>query len=200
MCGKLGMTLAPDLPERLEAALGEETSRWAVDHGIVEKLKLEALNRQVNIVATDLEAASNGAKSDTQLRAVKGVLVGYGRTCLSAAADPIFSSLVVTPEGYDLDLAATTLADSMLESGGLASWQTPDIQARGDIMMTAGICRSRIGAARSDALVKQYGQSNDPKVRNYFSKSFDEGLADPTAIGSLAGCNRAIAGFRARVR
>lgn len=66
----------------------------------------------------------------------------------------------------------------MLELGGLASWQTPRIQARGDLMMLAGTCRSKIGAARSDALVQEFGQSDDPRVRDYYSKSFDEGLAD----------------------
>ena len=58
--------------------------------------------------------------------------------------------------------------------------------------MLAGTCRSKIGPARSDALVKQYGQSPDPRIRSYYTKSFDEGLADPTIIDTLTGCNRAI--------
>ena len=37
-----------------------------------------------------------------------------------------------------------------------------------------------------------YRPSPDPRVRNYYTKSFDEGLADPTIIETLAGCNRAI--------
>lgn len=88
----------------------------------------------------------------------------------------------------------------MLEAGGLASWQTPEIQARGDLMMLAGICRSKIGPARSDALVKEFGQSDDPRVRNYYTKSFDEGLDDPTVIETLAGCNKAITPYRAKIR
>lgn len=67
-------------------------------------------------------------------------------------------------------------------------------------MMLAGTCRSKIGPSRSDALVKEFGQSNDPRVRDYYSRSFDEGLADPSIIETLAGCNRAIAGFRAKAR
>lgn len=81
----------------------------------------------------------------------------------------------------------------MLEAGGLASWQTPDIQARGDMMMLAGVCRAQIGATRSDALVRQYGQTDDARVRGYYRGSFDSGLADTELTFTLAQCNRAIA-------
>lgn len=200
MCGKLGMTLDPDLPNKAVTAVKLETKSWQLDPATIERLAAEAANRQTKIFGTDLDAAADNAKTDAQLRAVKGILLGYGHTCVAAAADPIFSSLIVAPPGYDLDKAATEAADSMLEGGGLASWQTPQIQARGDLMMLAGTCRSKIGAARSDALVKEFGKSDDPRVRNYYSRSFDEGLADPTTISTLAGCNRAITGFRAKAR
>ncbi|MFZ2997004.1 hypothetical protein [Sphingobium sp.] len=200
MCEKLGMKLDPDLPTKAETALKVETASWSVEAAIVERIKGEAVARQGRILRTDLQAAAVGAKSDAQLRAVKGILLGYGRTCLAATADPVFSSLIVPPPGYDLEMATTETADSMLEAGGLASWQSPQIQARGNLMMLAGTCRSKIGSVRSDALVKEFGQSSDPRVRNYYAKSFDEGLADPTVIQTLAGCNKAITSFRAKVR
>jgi hypothetical protein len=65
-------------------------------------------------------------------------------------------------------------------------------------MMMAGACRSKVGAVRSDALVREFGQSTIPKVRDYYAKSFDEGLADQSMISTLAGCNRAIESFRAK--
>ncbi|MEG8223872.1 hypothetical protein OSJ57_25220 [Sphingomonas sp. HH69] len=194
------MKLDADFPIRAEAALDVETASWHVDPATVKRLKGEAISRQSRMFGTDLRAAADGAKSDAQLRAVKGILLSYGRTCVAATTDPIFSSLIIPPAGYNLDKAATDAADSMLESGGLASWQTPQIQARGDLMMLAGTCRAKIGPARSDALVKEYGQSDDPRVRDYYSKSFDEGLADPSVISTLAGCNKAITAYRAKVR
>lgn len=200
LCERLGMKLDPDLPARAEGALDAEARSWSIEAATIERLKRDAIARQSRILGTDLQAAADGAKTDTQLRALKGVLLGYGRTCVAATSDPIFSSLITAPPGYDLDSAATALADSMLEAGGLASWQTPQIQARGDLMMLAGTCRSKIGAARSDALVRQYGQSDDPRVRDYYSRSFDEGLADPTVIDTLAGCNKAITAYQAKVR
>ncbi|WP_159832229.1 hypothetical protein [Novosphingobium sp. TCA1] len=200
MCEKLGMTLDPELPQKAAAGVEAETADWRIDAQRLERLQVDAVKRQGAILSSDLATTSSNAKTDAQLRGVKSVLLGYGQTCMAATRDPIFSALVVAPAGYDLDKAATEMADSMLENGGLASWQTPDIQARGDLMMLAGTCRSKIGPSRSDALVKEFGQSNDPRVRDYYSRSFDEGLADPSIIETLAGCNRAIAGFRAKAR
>lgn len=199
MCAKLGMKLDVDLPSKAEVALKTETEGWGVSPPIVEQLKQEAAARQGRIFATDLTAATDRMTTDAQLRKVKSILIGYGRTCLAAASDPIFASLIIPPPGFDLETAATDLADSLLEGGGLASWQTPAIQTRGDLMMVAGTCRSKIGAARSDALVRHYGVSDDPRIRNYYSRSFDEGLADPSIIGTLAGCNRAIARYRKKL-
>lgn len=196
MCGRLGMKLDPDLPTRAEASFKTETESWQLDLITLERLKVEAVSRQGEIIKTDLETASAGMVNSAKLRGVKNILLGYGQTCLAASADPIFSHLIELPLGYDVEKAATAAADSMLEAGGLASWQTPQIQARGDLMMLAGACRSKIGAVRSDALVKEFGQSDDPRARDYYSKSFDDGLADPTMISTLAGCNRAIQNFR----
>ena len=199
-CERLGMTLDPELPTKVEAAFMAETASWQIDPATMERLKGEAISRQVAILKTDLETAAGVAKTDVQLRGVRTILLGYGRTCMAATSDPIFASLITLPAGYDLEKAATDTADTMLEAGGLASWQTARIQARGDLMMLAGTCRSKIGAARSDALVSEFGQSDDPRVRNYYSRSFDEGLSDPTMISTLAGCNRAISANRAKAR
>lgn len=196
MCERLEMKLDPDLPAKVESAFKVESSSWDVDKAVVERLAVEAISRQGAIFKTDLEASSSSAKTDMQLRNLRNVLLGYGRACMTATTDPIFSKLITLPSNYDLEAAVTRTTDAMLEGGGLASWQTPRIQNRGDLMMVAGSCRSKIGALRSDALVKEFGQSSDARVRNYYSKSFDEGLADPTMIATLAGCNRAIQKIR----
>jgi len=67
-------------------------------------------------------------------------------------------------------------------------------------MMLAGTCRSKIGQERSNALMKEFGQSSDPRIRNYYMKSYDEGLSDPTIISTLAGCIKAIASYLTKIR
>jgi hypothetical protein len=198
MCEKLGMKLAPEFPTKVAVAQKAETAPWPVKTARLDQLEVDAISRQSAIYNTDLEAASGHAKTEAQLRQLPKILLRYGRTCMAATADPIFASLIVPPPDYNLEKAVTNAADEILEEGGFASWQTPKIQARGDLMKVAGTCRSRIGAARSDALVREYGQSDDQRVRDYYSKSFDEGLDDPTIISTLAGCNRVIMKIRAK--
>jgi len=199
MCDKLGMTVDPALPDKVEAAFRAETSAWSAAPAAIERLKVASIQRQSSILQVDLETASENAKTDAQLRQVGTILRGYGRTCLEATRDPIFSRVIIAPSGFDLDRAATDLADSMLEAGGLASWQTPAIQARGDMMMVAGACRKRIGKARSDALVAQFGKSDSPRTREYYMKAFDDALNDPELDFDLTQCNRLVTRYRAAI-
>lgn len=196
MCDRLGMTVDPDLPGKVEAAFKAETSDWSVDPATVERLKIASINRQASVFKVDLEAASENAKTDAQLRQVRAILLGYGRTCVEATSDPVFSRVISLPPAFNLDTAATDFADSLLEAGGLASWQTPAIQARGDMMMVAGACRKLIGKVRSDALVAEYGKSDDPRTRDYYMKSFDTALNDPELDFDLTQCNRLVSRYR----
>lgn len=197
LCGRLGMTIDPDLPAKVAAAFKEEASGWGMDHHRLDQLAVESSDRQTKLFLRDLGAEADNAKSEAQLRNLRSVLLSYAHTCVEATEDPIFSKVVTKPAAFSADAAATMSADSMLEDGGLASWQTPAIQARGGIMMMAGTCRSVIGKVRSDALIFEYGKSEDARARRYYLKSFDIGLDDTEMKFSLAQCNRAIAGFRA---
>lgn len=199
MCERLGMTVDPDLPARVAEAFKKETASWGLGPQRVDQLAAESADRQTKVFNQDLENASTSAKTNTQLRNLRTVLLGYARTCVEATEDPIFANAISKPAGFTAEAAATKSTDSMLEDGGLASWQTPAIQARGSLMMLAGTCRSVIGKARSDALVSQYGRSEDPRTRGYYMKSFDLGLDDTAMKFDLAQCNRAILGFKADV-
>ncbi|MGU3390756.1 hypothetical protein [Sphingomonas sp. M1A8_2b] len=199
ICGSLGMTVDPALPNKVEGAFKLETSKWSAAPAAIERLKLASIQRQSNVLKVDLETASANAKTDAQLRQVGSILRGYGRTCLDATRDPIFSQVIIAPSGFDLGRAMTDMADSMLEAGGLASWQTPAIQSRGDMMMVAGACRKRIGKARSDALIAEFGKSESPRTREYFLKAFDDALNDPELDFDIAKCNRLIMRYSAAI-
>lgn len=109
---------------------------------------------------------------------IGSILRGYWRTCLDVTRDPVFSQLISAPSGFDLDLAVTSTADSMVGGWGLASWQTPAIQALGEMLIVAGACRKRIGKARSDADCGVW-QVESPRIRNYYLRAFDDALNDP---------------------
>lgn len=196
ICQRLGMRVDRDISAKVERAFEAETQKWRVDFATLKRLRTASLRRQNNILRIDLTTMAANAKTDEQLRGVHTINHRYGRTCMEATRDPIFSQVITAPPGYDLDTAVTGFTDSLLEDGGLASWQTPAIQARGDMMMIAGACRAQIGPARSDALVSQFGQTDDARVRGYYRKAFDLGLADTELNFTLAQCNRAITNQR----
>jgi hypothetical protein len=199
ICGKLGLTVDPALPDKVVDAFKTETSAWSIAPKEVERQQLASIKRQSNVLKVDLETASAHAKTDAQLRQIGSILRGYGRICLNATRDPIFSQVITAPSGFDLDRAVTSTADSMLEAGGLASWQTPEIQSRGDMMMVAGACRKRTGKARSDALVAEFGKSESPRIRDYYLKGFDDALNDPELDFDVAQCNRLVTRYRAAI-
>lgn len=118
--------------------------------------------------------------------------------CMGAARDPIFSKLMTIPAGFDETRAVTAAADALLEAGGLASWQTNRVQARGDLLMVAGSCRRHIGAAQSDALFRQYGWSDDVRERDYYTRSFQAGLDDDELDLDAAQCAKALKSFKSK--
>lgn len=193
ICERLGMTLDADLATKAAGALKAESETWRIDAKQFDQLASEAIRRQSAVFGIDLVSTSKGAKSEAQLRDVRKIFVAYGRTCMAANADPIFAPLIKLPSGFDLDKAATEAADILLEGGGLASWQTPLVQARGDLMMAAGTCRRHIGAARSDKIFRTYSSTADPRERAYYVQSFDDGLADKELDFDAAQCERLIA-------
>lgn len=199
-CDKLGMKLAPDWQEQADSGIKAEALSWGLAPDATNQLVGEAVARQGRIAQIDLDAfADKNIKTEAGLRNVRSVFVKYGRVCLEAANDPLFSRLVTAPANFDLEDAATNAADSLLKDGGLASWQTPAIQARGDLMMAAGACRSHIGSTRSDAIFQKYSHASNPREREYYVHSFDEGLSDTSFNFDAAQCERLLKRLTAKV-
>lgn len=192
VCKKLGMTLAPDAIERMTELAAKEVATWGLPSDGGEKLIGQAARRHGQMFSVDLDAAAAKANNEIELRRLSTVLADLGRDCPAMLGDPIFARILSAPAEFNLTSAARDAADAILADGGLASWQTPSIQARGDLMMLAGTCRAEIGAARSDAIVSKYSRSDDSRERGYYLRSFDAGLDDTELQFSKAQCDRAI--------
>lgn len=192
-CEKLGMKLAPDWQSQIEKGMTDETSSWGLAPDLAKQVISDAVTRQGRIAEIDMNAlAEDGTKTEAGLRNVRTHFVKYGTVCLNAAGDPFFAKILTVPANFELGAAATEAADSLLKDGGLASWQTPAIQARGDLMTAAGTCRRHIGAVRSDKIFEAYSHASDPRERAYYVKSFDEGLADTSFNFDATQCERLI--------
>lgn len=198
VCPKLGFRVDVDA-EAFAAAFRAEARTQGLDSAIAERLYTEALARRTRTFQLDLDAVRARAVGEGGLRdEIKPFFVRQGELCVAAATDPIFGRLVTRPLGFDLDRAATAAADSLLVAGGMASWQTPRIQARGDLLMVAGACRRQLGAARSDALLKEFGHADDARERAYYAEAFQLGLDDTELDLDAQQCERALRGFRAK--
>lgn len=200
MCRKLGFQIAPDFEQRIDPAIDAEISGLGGDTQRLRTAAKQAVAHQSQVFGVDLKSYSDGARTDQDLRNVKQIFARYGVICQRAARDSFFSSFVTMPVGFDLDKATTATADELLEGGGLASWQTPLITARGDMMMLAGACRHRIGPNRSDQLQAFYGRADDPRERDYYRKSFDAGMNDPDLTAfTRQQCLRAIGNYERKI-
>lgn len=199
-CQKLGMTLASDWEAQIEKRIAAEVASWGLAPDAAKQAIGEAMKRQGRIAEIDNDAfADANTKTEAGLRNVRSYFVKNGNVCLSAARDPFYAKILTVPANYDLQVAATEAADSLLKDGGLASWQTPAIQAAGDLMMAAGTCRRHIGAARSDKIFESYSHATDPRERAYYVKQFDDGLADPEFNFDATQCERLIARLQKKV-
>jgi hypothetical protein len=198
MCPQFGFTMTDD-PDFADA-FSREVRAIGLDEGLATELYRLGVGSWGGIFKRGLDAAAEGAKDADGARTVlKPFLVRQAKVCADAAADSVFSRQVKAPPGLNVEQAATDAADAMLESGGLASWQTPRIQARGDLLSVAGGCRRHFGAARSDALLKEFSRADAPRERAYYVGSFKSGAESP-AITALSAqqCERALTSLRAK--
>lgn len=199
MCKKLGFSIAPDIESRLDPSIQDEIQNWDGDKARLKTASIEAAQRQSQMMEVDLKFLSDHAITEAELRKLKAIFVRYGHICEKAATDKFFKTFIAVPTAYNLESAATAVSDDMLEVGGLASWQTPRITARGDMMTIAGACRHLIGPIRSDALRQTYGRSDDPRERAYYNRSFDSGLNDTELNLDRTQCERGIVRYRQKI-
>jgi hypothetical protein len=191
-CEDLGFKADPNLSEAAGAALRADPVNAGLNEAATSKLLKEATTRRERMFKADKDAFLHGMKGN-ELKNLTALFVHYGQQCIRALSDPVFSQLLTAPPNFNLQQAAASAADEILEPAGYASWQTRPIQARGDLMRVAGGCRTQIGAARSDALFATYAKSDNVRARQWYRTSFDEGLVDDD-IGSFtkSQCERVI--------
>lgn len=196
LCEKLGFKLTANMPNKLQSATTAELMRTGMQRQRAEALEADAMARASKDMRIDLAAE---VKRSTDSKNLVKFLEGRARQCLDASQDRTFSMLITAPTTFDSHHAAVRVADGLLSVGGLASWQTAAIRVRGDLLMTAGACRSYIGD-RADALFSKYASSDNAREREYYVQSYDNGLSDKSLNLDSQQCERALAGFERKVR
>lgn len=197
LCAKLGFQVASDY-RHIGEKLIAELVRGGLARPAAERLAVDSVTRNSKVFEADMTAFSQMELVPEKL---VSFLTPYAQACAAGVRDPIVGAYLKQPPNFNLAKAVNDQVDGLLYKGGIASWQTPKIQARGDLMMVAGGCRHHIGAARSDALVQAYGRSDDPRERGYYAEMFQIGLGDPD-LGQFTPeqCERAIQRISARAQ
>lgn len=179
--------------EQLDAAVKAEALQLGMTPEAYSKASRSTMTRHLRNFEIDSTAfADKNTKTEAGLRNVRAFYLRYGPSCIEASQDPLFSKFLKSPPEFDLQKAAIRAADSLLEGGGLASWQTAEIQARGDLMLAAGACRRHIGPDRADRIYESYAHVPDPRERSYYVSSYDEGLQDAELDFDAVQCERLI--------
>lgn len=196
ICLTLGARVEP--VEIIRAAIMTEVATMGLQHDVAERVVSEAVDRETGKARIENKTDLEQLKSSGAFRNFWQTVARRGGACAAAATDATFSQVISLPTDFDLNAASVKVADELLAPSGWASWQTPRIQAKGDILIIAGACRRQFGAARSDKLVATYGKAEDPRERRYYMASFDLGINDyePDEL-NLAQCERALKSFLA---
>lgn len=191
MCEQMGFEVAKDIDEKAPAI----ALKRLVASGMNEQEVAAAITRAVDLIEkswdADQDALMGSLKSSEDFRRLKDFYYHKGLTCFQLANDPLFRSVIAKPASLDLAKAATEMADAALWQGGLASWQTPAIRARGDLLYAIGACRKFIGA-EADELLKLYNVASTEQQRKYNLYSYEAGLDNGSMFSDIAQCRRAI--------
>lgn len=180
-------------------AMTKEAESWGLTYVDASPLVLAAMHRQGRIYNDEWGEYLREPKITDEV--MRKAYIKYGQECIDAANDIFFGQFAKLPDGFNLETYVTATLDKRSANDGFASWQTPRIVARGDLMTFAGACRSHIGAAQSDALRTAYGRSDDPRERRYYDWSFDDGMTNPDWQDfSAKQCSRAIEKNREAIR
>jgi hypothetical protein len=93
--------------------------------------------------------------------------------CRATARDPMTQAIISNPSSSDETLVRN-FSDEVLMPTGLASWQTPYINAGADIVQAVAACATHLTRAQSDAYVAELYAPNrfsvavEDKARAYF--------------------------------
>lgn len=202
-CAKMGFQFPEDAGGKIIDRVVSDTVASGVDRRAAAQAVSDAVRRSSAVFMREMSPPSTEVGGSDEIREnAMAFALKHAQACAAAAKDPLVGSYLKAPTNFEVTRAARDVADQALAPGGLASWQTPEVQARGNLLLLAGACLRQIGTARSHALARQYGQSDDPRVRAYYAESYEGGQTNPDyqefRAFHVTQCERGINSFAAK--
>lgn len=208
VCEKFGFDVHN---ERVET-LANNAVAFGVRAGFSESLSgtyiQNAMNQAMQQAQQDIEEMSEVSQEDgprfaeninTQARKIVSA-------CRAAANDPMTKSIISAPSSSDETLVHV-FADEVLMPTGLASWQTPYINAGADVVQAVAVCANHLTRAQSDAYVAELYAPNrfpvavEEKARAYFDFWKQKGRESMAELNlDATQCNRLLTGRAAKLK
>lgn len=204
VCRELGYDVSPSLLEIFGNGQADLTSSSTVSSAQVQQWLNASIQRHSIALNALFDAAVSDQETGRPSRAsLVTALTAASATCNAASQDAVGGEAITAPPGFDRQAAVRITSDRMLEAHGEASWQTPEIYARGNLFATLGACHMILPEARLTQLRQSTMPSADRRTareREFYDRQYAAGLGLAATMNmDRAECDRAIASGQAQV-
>lgn len=195
-CGTLGYTLTDDFTSVLAGRALAETKAAGVSEETATIWVREALQRVSK--SRNAEMAAYGTSLDNEAEITTTVRAMYSSLqakCAVVAADPISIGILTAGTPDELQAAKTAMEDSLLADVGTASWQTPTIWARGELLMGLGVCKNIQPRAEHERLLAEHlpPSFDTTSAGRWLAGQYVEGIRSSADMGlDAAQCRRLV--------
>ncbi len=197
-CGNLGYTLADDFSSVLAGRALAETKAEGVSEETATIWVREALRRASKTRDAEMAAYSSNLNNEAEIAAtVRTMYSSLQDKCASVAADPISVGILTAGTPEELLSAKTSMEDTLLADVGAASWQTPAIWARGELLMGLGVCKNTMPRDEHDRLLAEHQPkpSDTSTEGRWMGGQYVEGIRSSADMGlDATQCRRLVSG------
>lgn len=193
-CEPLGYQVSDDFADVLQKRAVAEAEAAGAPTTVVNGWVEESVRRAASLFQQDLDRTLATVKAGSDPgSAVNRMYDAQAEGCARIAADPISFGILTAGAPDEMRAARIKVADELLAGYGKASWQTPVVWARGELLMALGICKARMPAAQHDQLLAEHlpaSQAQDVASR-WIAGQYLEGLRSATDLGlDVTQCGR----------
>lgn len=197
-CGTLGYTLTDDFTSVLAGRALAETKAAGVSEETATIWLREALQRASKIRNAEMAAYSTSLSDEAEIATtVRAMYSDLQAKCAVVAADPISIGILTAGTPAELQSAKTAMEDSLLADVGAASWQTPTIWARGELLMGLGVCKNIQPREEHERLLAAHlpPSSDTTSAGRWLSAQYVEGIRSSADMGlDATQCRRLVLG------
>ncbi len=193
----LGYTASDNFPYVLAERAIAEAKLSGVDEETAGSWASEGVKRHVASFRRDLREAQSGNTEAEIAASVRAVFDILSSKCETVAADPISRGIFSAGTPEAMREARAALEDPLLAGVGAASWQTPAIWARGELLMGLGVCKNRLSREDHDHLLAEHlpASSDTSPAGRWMAGQYVEGIRSSADMDlDATQCGRLLSG------